>query len=377
MNVNEKNKPVQNTPAAEVDRRALPSKVTLSDVASAARVSKATASNVFSRPERVRDSLRQRVEQAARDLGYAGPDPKGRLLSSGKVNAIGVVPPAAFGISLFFKDPYTQLFLAGVSEVCEEYGVGLSLVSGRDDQAAWGIQTALVDGFILNSMEQANFIAPARRAHMPIVVMGPDGGPHASSVDITGEAGARQITEHLLALGHRRFVIGVPLDEFCPPVFHSPGSDRTLVAPILPAPERLAGIDSALRAAGLSLDAMPIVEACGTPEEEAAFGNGAEMLLDKLGDATAVISINDKFALSVMRCAVRRGMSIPGDLSVTGFDGVAESATSVPPLTTAVQPVKEVGATAARLLLDGGPPRHVTLPVELVVRGSTGKPRQR
>jgi DNA-binding LacI/PurR family transcriptional regulator len=376
MNVNEKNKPVQNLPGINEKPARPPAKVTLSDVASAARVSKATASNVFSRPERVRDSLRQRVEQAARELGYAGPDPKGRLLSSGKVNAIGVVPPAAFGISLFFKDPYTQLFLAGVSEVCEEYGVGLSLVSGRDDQAAWGIQTALVDGFILNSIEQASFIAPARRAHMPIVVMGPDGGPDASSVDITGEVGTRQLTEHLLALGHRRFIIGVPLDEFRPPVFHPPGSDRTLVAPILPAPERLAGIDSALRAAGLSLDAMPIVEACGTPEEEAAFGNGAELLLDNLGDATAVMSINDKFALAVLRCATARGLSVPRDLSVTGFDGVAESVTSVPPLTTAVQPVKEVGATAARLLLDGGPPRHVTLPVELAIRGSTAKPRR-
>ena len=92
--------------------------VTLADVAKAARVSKATVSNVFSRPERVRVEMRERVEAAAEALGYGGPDPRGRMLSSGKVNAIGVVPPAAFGISLFFKDPYAQLFLAGVSEVC-------------------------------------------------------------------------------------------------------------------------------------------------------------------------------------------------------------------------------------------------------------------
>jgi LacI family transcriptional regulator len=79
--------------------------------------------------------------------------------------------------------------------------------------------------------------------------------------------------------------------------------------------------------------------------------------------------------MAVLRGAASRGISVPRDVSVTGFDGVAESATSVPPLTTAVQPVKEVGATAARLLLEGGPPRHVTLPVELVIRESTGNPR--
>ena len=108
--------------------------VTLSEVAEAARVSKATVSNVFSRPERVRPALRQRVEAAAESLGYDGPDPKGRLLSSGKVNAIGVIPPAAFGISLFFKNAYVRAFLEGIAVVCEEHGVGLSLVSGRPDQ---------------------------------------------------------------------------------------------------------------------------------------------------------------------------------------------------------------------------------------------------
>lgn len=209
---------------------------------------------------------------------------------------------------------------------------------------------------------------------MPIVVMGPDGGPHASSVSVTGEASMRQLTEYLLGLGHRRFLVAVALNEFRPPVFHPAGRNRTLVAPIA-VPERFAGVAAALDAAGLSLDAMPIVEACGTPEEEAAFGNGVDLLLDNLGDATAVIALNDKLALAILDRAPRRGLSVPRDFSVTGFDGVAESAISNPPLTTAVQPVKEVGATAARLLLEGGPPRHVTLPVELAIRGSTGPAR--
>jgi DNA-binding LacI/PurR family transcriptional regulator len=348
--------------------------VTLSDVAAAARVSKATASNVFSRPERVRPVLRERVEAAARALGYVGPDPRGRMLSSGRVNAIGVVPPAAFGISLFFKDPYTIEFLAGVSEVCEAQGVGLSLVSGREDQQAWGITSALVDGFILSSSEQIAFIAPAKRAHLPVVVMNDDAGPDVSSVTITGADGARQITEHLIALGHRRFAVAIPLREFRAPIVHPPGRDRVLVAPIA-VPDRLAGIEAALRASGLSLDAMPIVETCTTPEETAAFGSGAAMLFEAAPDATAVIALNDKVALAVLRHARLQGLSVPKDLSVVGFDDVAEAAHADPPLTTVAQPTFEIGRTAARLLLAGGAPRHVVLPVKLVVRGSTAPPR--
>jgi DNA-binding LacI/PurR family transcriptional regulator len=349
--------------------------VTLSDVAAAARVSKATASNVYSRPERVRPALRERVAEAARMLGYDGPDPRGRLLSSGKVNAIGVVPPAAFGISLFFKNTWTNTFLSGIAGVCEERGVGLSLVSGRDDQVAGGLESAVVDGLILSNADQIEFITPSRRRNMPIAVFGraPAG---ISSVRVADRAGARLMAEHLLALGHRRFVIGGPLNEFRAPVFHLPGRNRLLVSPLLDTDDRLAGIADAFAGVGLSLDAMPLMEACCTPVEEAAFGSGADVLLDHIGDATAVIALADSVALAVMAKARARGISVPGDLSVVGFDGIPEGASSTPPLTTMAQPIAEIGATAARLVLDGGEPRHVVLSGNLVVRGSTAKPRR-
>jgi DNA-binding LacI/PurR family transcriptional regulator len=346
--------------------------VTLSDVATAARVSKATASNVFSRPERVRPVLRERVEEAARLLGYSGPDPKGRMLSSGKVNAIGLVPHASFGISILFKGPFARLVATGVAEVCEEHGVGLSLVSGREDQEAWGIRTALVDGFILNSAEQIAFIAPAKRKQMPVVLMYVDGGPAVSSVRTADRDGARQVTEHLLALGHRRFVVGMILDVFGPPVFHAPGANRTFVGPMAAMPERLAAIDEALRAAGLSLDAMPIVEACTGTLEEVDFASSAALLLDRAPEATAVIALGDKLALAVLDKARERGLVVPRDLSVASFDDLPEAAVAEPPLTTVALDPREIGRTAARLLLDGGPPRQVVLPVKLVVRESTG-----
>jgi DNA-binding LacI/PurR family transcriptional regulator len=349
--------------------------VTLLEVAKAAGVSKTTAANVFSRPERVRPALRARVEAVARTLGYDGPDPKGRLLSSGKFNAIGVVPSAAFGITLFFRNSYLVPFLEGVASVCEENGVGLSLVSGRSDQAASGIRGALVDGFIFSSLEQADMIEPARRRRLPFVVMDVDGGPEVSSVRVEDRDGGRQVARHLLALGHRRFIAVAPLSRLVPPVFHEAGaSPAGLTAPTAGVADRLAGFLEVLASAGIGAEAVQVVEACLTREEEAAFGDAGAALLGRLGGATAVVGLTDGVALAILDKARRRGLSVPRELSVTGFDDVPAAVTAVPPLTTVAQPVIEKGRAAARLLLEGGPPRQVGLPVALVVRESTAQP---
>ncbi len=350
--------------------------VTLLEVARAANVSKTTVSNVFSWPERVRPALRERVEAAARELGYDGPDAKGKLLSSGKFNAIGVVSFGAFGISLFFKLAYGRGFLAGVADVCEERDVGLSLVSAREDQAASGVKNALVDGFIFNSLDQIGFIEPARRRRLPVVVVDVDAGPEVSSISVDQRDGMRQATRHLLALGHRRFVIGSLLWSFRPPIFHPPGKGRELLHSGPQMLERVAGVADALTEAGIALDDVPIIEACGTPDEEAAFGSGAKMMLDMAPEATAVIALGDHLALSVLDKARDRGISVPKDLSIVGFDDDPEAALADPPLTTAGQSAFDKGQMAARLLLDGGPPQHIVLPVELIVRDSTAPPRK-
>ena len=122
--------------------------VKLKDVAAAAGVSHGTASNVFNRPELVREEVRERVREAARALGYAGPSPQGRLLRTGKVNAIGVA--AAEPLEYFFADPWARRLLKEVAEVCDARGAGLALVSvGGEQPLAWGIENALVDGFLL------------------------------------------------------------------------------------------------------------------------------------------------------------------------------------------------------------------------------------
>lgn len=350
--------------------------VTLLEVAKVARVSKSTVANAFNQPQRVRSELRARIEAVARDLGYAGPDPKGRMLSSGKVNAIGVAPFGHFGIAHFFRNLYQRDFLAGIAEACEERGVGLSLVSGRNDQEAWGIKSALVDGFIFTSIEQVGFLGNGHR-RVPFVVMDFDGAPDINSVSVENREGAKQATQHLLAIGHRRFAIASTLYSFRPPVFHPPSrGERELVASGPPLLAKLSGIADALTEAGLSINDMPLAEACGTPEEEKAFGNGAAMLLDKAPEATAIIGLTDNIALSIMDQAKKRGLDLPRDLSIVGYDDIPGAALSDPPLTTLHVSAIENGRIAARLLLDGGPPRQVLVPVKLVVRGSTAPPRR-
>ena len=350
--------------------------ITLLDVANAARVSKATVSNVFSRPERVRPELRARVEAIALELGYTGPDPRGRMLSSGKVNAIGVVPPAESGFSWVFADPYMCEFLAGVAQICEQHDASLSLIAARDQHGGLGIRVAVVDGFILGSIEQAEFIEPSMRRKLPFVVMDVDGSADISSVRIDDRGGARQLAGHLLALGHRKFAICSVSRRTMAPVVHLPnGGPRELVAAYPSDRERLAGIAEALAEAGLSIDDVPIVEACGTEEEKWLYGGGgASLVLDNAPDATAIITLSGPLTLAVLAEAQRRGISVPGRLSIAGFDTPPEVAHTTPPLTTIAQPVAEKGRAAARILFEPGPVQHLVLPVELQIRASTAPP---
>ncbi len=173
-------------------------------------------------------------------------------------------------------------------------------------------------------------IEPVRR-RLPMVVSGFT-APGVSSVIVDNRRGSREATRHLLELGHRRFVVASVLWQFRPPVFHpGQGSPRSFVAAGPPMVERMAGVAEALAAFGLSLDDMPIVEACGTPEEEAAFGNGAGMVLDLAPEATAVIGLTDGIALSILEQAHKRGIAVPRDLSIVGFDDNESSARSDPP----------------------------------------------
>ncbi len=337
----------------------------LIDVARAARVSRSTASNVFSRPEQVRAELRLRVEAAARDLGYLGPDPKGRLLRDGRFNAIAVLPPSEWGVADSLRNPVFNLFLRGVGEVCDEAGANVVIVPDRADNS--GIRNALVDGFIFNRVGHLSEIEPARLRRLPVAVADFDPGPDFSAVRVNARAGGYAAAKHLIDLGHRRFAIMSFMRVAGPARLYLPGVAREPETAGFPTDqEKLHGYAEALLEAGIDVGDVPMVQA------DPWDADAARMLLDAAPDATAVLSMSVMQALAILEEARRRGRRVPGDLSVVGYNDIADAARSDPPLTTVDGMTAEKGRTAARLVFDAGPPRHELLTPRLILRGSTG-----
>jgi len=345
--------------------------VKLADVARAARVSQGTASNAFSRPQLVRPEVRERVEASARRLGYAGPDPKGRLLRGGKVNAVGIV--MADDTAYFFRDPFARLLLSGIAEVCDERGAGVALVSAkRRKDAAWSIQTAVVDGFIVHCLRVGDgLISLARKRQLPVVAIDLEGATGMSSVAIDDRQGAYLAARHLLELGHRKIGL-LSLESAEAPRFGFIDADRLRAAEYKTERDRAAGYAAALAEHGIELDQLPIVE---SPNDRQAAARYAGELLGARPETTAILAMSDVLALAAIDAARAGGLRVPQDLSVVGFDDVPDAAAADPPLTTVAQPIVEKGRLAARLIFEGGPPRAETLPVKLIVRGSTAKPR--
>ena len=343
----------------------------LADVAERAGVSKATASNVFNRPKLVREEVRARVLEAAKAIGYAGPDPRGRMLSAGKVNAIGVA--TAEPLAYFFADPFARAMMVGVTEACDANGIGISLVSAaNEDELAWSIRSALVDGLILFCLEDADrLVAAARERRLPFVALAfGDTDEGVSVVGVDDREGARLAAEHLTGLGHRRFAILAM--EFGEGHAGRVGMERVEAADYATSRERVKGYFEALEAVGIETADVPIFETTADP---ATIDAALEAVLALPEPPTAILAQSDRIAMRALDRLRERGLAVPGDVSVIGFDGVPEGASSEPPLTTVSQPIVELGRRAVQVIIEHGREvRRETLAVELVVRGSTGPP---
>ncbi|TPN10471.1 substrate-binding domain-containing protein [Mesorhizobium sp. B2-1-3] len=347
--------------------------VRLADIAKAAGVSHGTASNVFSRPEIVREEVRERVRAAAEAMGYAGPDPKGRLLRAGKVNAIGVA--TAEPLSYFFEDPFARVMMAGISQACDATGAGISLVSAANtEQLAWNIQSALVDGFIVFCIEGGSrLVELARERKLPFVALdldSEDGSVAAIGVD--NIAGAGLAAHHLTELGHRRFaVLALPFADGRTGII-SPEELRA--AAYAGTRDRLTGYFRELSRVGIDTSKVPVYE---TANDAATTKAGLETIFASGEPPTAILAMSDRMALATLEWLSARGLNVPDDVSVIGFDGVPEAELSEPPLTTVAQPIAEMGRLAVKAILESdGKVSRQLLPVELIVRASSAPPRR-
>jgi DNA-binding LacI/PurR family transcriptional regulator len=353
-------------------------RATLASLAAELKVSRTTISNAFNRPDQLSPDLRERVLETAKRLGYAGPDPVARSLRTRKAGAVGLV--MAEPLTYFFSDPAARDFVAGVAQSCEEVGQGLLLVAvgptrGLHDGTA-AVLGAGVDGFVVYSVDDDDpYLQVVLQRRLPVVVVDqPKGLAGVSRVGIDDRAAMRLVADYVLGLGHRE--VGLLTMRL--------GHDRRqdlVDAERLKSPtfdvqrERIKGVWDAMTAAGVDPASLTVVESY--ENLPTSGGTAAKVALEANPRLTALMCTADVLALSAMDYLRAHGIYVPGQMTLTGFDGVPEAISRG--LTTVSQPSLLKGRRAGELLLQ--PPRTglPELPVvELLdtelIRGRTAGP---
>ena len=331
---------------------------TIKDVARASGVSISTASYALNNgPRTIPADTRARVLQAARQIGYH-PSAVARGLQRKRMNTLGVVfsNPEASPIA----NPYFAPILDGIVAAAAQYQQNAMLFTGqRWSNAEHSLPVfgdGRCDGLLLVGPHTHSDIIPSLIARgIPFVLINNRWGA-AAWVDVDDVAAAHMLTSFLLAQGHHRLAM------LC--------GDAVVGC----VERRLAGCRDALAEAGLALD--PALVLPGSFLEPSI--NERLVALVRLPPArrpTALICSNDFMALDALRDLARLGIRVPADLSVAGFDDVAPSAVSDPPLTTVRQPLRLLGERAVETLLKriAGDPHEaeLLLSTELIVRQST------
>jgi LacI family transcriptional regulator len=335
-----------------VQRRGLRGdRTTLAAIAVEAGVSLPTVSKVVNGRPDVAPGTRAKVERLLDERHYARTAPRRWGLVDLVFNAL--------------DSPWAVEILRGVEEWGAARQTAIAVSAVRHEHlkpASWTSALAghHTDGVILVTSELTEpQLAQIRSARIPLVVVDPVNPPppDLASVGATNWAGGLAATEHLIGLGHQRIgAIGGPGDYLC-------------------SRARIDGYRSALDRVGIGFD--PALVRNGDFLHEGGFVCGGE-LLDLASRPTAIFAGSDQQAFGLYEAARQRGLRIPQDLSVVGFDDLPVARWVSPPLTTVRQPLAEMGRAAAEMLGDlvddGGPLRstRVELSTELIVRESTG-----
>ena len=331
----------------------------LADVARAAGVSLATASRALAEPKMVRAETRERVREAAAMLGYV-PHGAARALATRRTRTIGAVFPPV-------DNPIFASATHALAQELSAAGYTLLLASHDYDlQAELAATRALVergaDGMVLVGLDRLpETYGVLSRAGVPYeVTWSLDAGGHHPCVGLSHRGASIRVTQHLLDLGHRHVAV-IAGD--------TRGNDRVR--------ERLQGVRDALASRGLELPARRVVEASfSLAHGRAALGT----LLERAPGFTAVIGGNDPLAVGALLECRARGIDVPGEISITGFDDIELAGELSPGLTTVHVPSADIGREAGRRLLARLAGAKVPLLKEmaapLVVRGTTAAPRQ-
>jgi DNA-binding LacI/PurR family transcriptional regulator len=333
-------------------------RMTVKTLAAAVGVSPATISNAYNRPDQLSAELRERILATAQELGYPGPDAAGRTLRMGRAGAVGVL--LSERLSYAFSDPFAVEFLTGLAEVVEEQGISIVLTP-----LVTAVRNANVDALAILSLptdHPAAMVAKARGIRLVTTDVNSD--PESSWVAIDDFGAGVMVGEHLAGLGHRDVAA---LAETNQPA-GSPGQ-RLEEA-------ELQFLDYAARVAGLrQAMAGQVMIISGGHNSIESGATATSWLFDHDRVPTAIVGLSDVLALGALQALASHGLSAPADVSVCGFDDIA--AAQAANLTTVHQPIRQKGQHVGRLLIDPeSQPRQVLLPVNLIIRATTGQARR-
>jgi LacI family transcriptional regulator len=331
-------------------------KARLADVARAAGVSSATASRALAQPEMVAKVTLARVIESARALGYR-PDAAARTLASGRSMTIGAVMPTLH--NEIFSRALQSMQSALAAEAYQLLVASHDYNPVAEAEAMRMLLARGVDGLMLVGAERTpEGEALIRDARVPVVLTWRT-TPGQPAVTVDNERAGWLAARHLLDLGHRRIGMVTGRTTF---------NDRQRA--------RLAGARACLADAGI---ALPDWLASQQPTTLAGGRSGCAALLELSPPPTAIIGGIDLIAIGCIIEAQARGMAVPADLSVVGIDDLDMSAHLSPSLTTVHIPTGQIGAKAAQMLLQAirekSRPAPIALPIELVIRRSTGRPK--
>jgi len=330
----------------------------IKDIARLAGVSHSTVSRALHNHPLVNPETSKKILQIAQKHGYR-PSAAARSLVTQRTYTIGVVVTN-------ISDPFVAGVVNGIEEVASAHGFSVFLANANADpdqeiRVVESFEERRVDGIIVTSSRVGALYVPLlARRRVPIVLLNNQHpSQYAHSIVIDSQQGSCQATRHLIGLGHRR--IAYLGDRF------GRQSDT----------ERFDGYRAALHEAGIRVSRPYVVRGDGKAEGAIAAVAG---LLTLPQPPTAICCYNDMSAIGAMHRIRAAGLSVPQDISITGFDDLHISQFLNPPLTTVRQPMFEMGRmtmdTLIAMLSNRAPQQNIKVPGTLIVRGSTAPPKE-
>ena len=345
--------------------------VTLKALAEACGVSIATASNAFNRPDQLSDALRHRVLRRAEAMGYRGPAIEGRLLRSGHAGAVAVYPREP--LEYLLRDPCAVALVESIAARCQARQLGLVLLPsvprerGTGGRLATALDVAAVDGFLMYCLPDRDpaieRILDRRKA---VVAIDMSGDERFAGVNVDDEGGAALAARRLAETGRRRpAILSLPIDARRASGRLPLDEMRRAAFPVTR--RRWRGYLKGLRSGGVAVRdlAREVVAVNAERDGRAA----AAALLARTPRPDAILAMTDVLALGALEACRERGLGVPEDVAIVGFDDILPAAESAG-LTTIRQDVGEKGRLAVERLLGNGDGAGTTLPVTLVVRRS-------